>query len=79
MNRFRRLGFIEYNGGLHVNDSLLRVILHELIEDKRGPQTAVIRIFAYGCKRLVIEPSVLVRARKGTNFGELQLAPSNDS
>jgi len=29
MNKFRRLGFIEYNGGLHVNSSLLNVILHE--------------------------------------------------
>jgi CRP/FNR family cyclic AMP-dependent transcriptional regulator len=29
MNKFRKLGFIKYNGGLHINDSLLRVILHE--------------------------------------------------
>jgi CRP/FNR family transcriptional regulator, cyclic AMP receptor protein len=29
MNKFRRLGFIEYNGGLRVNDSLLRVIFHD--------------------------------------------------
>ena len=29
MNRFRKLGFIEYNGGLHVHSSLLNVILHE--------------------------------------------------
>jgi CRP-like cAMP-binding protein len=29
MNKFRRLGFIKYNGGLQVNDSLLRVILHD--------------------------------------------------
>jgi CRP/FNR family cyclic AMP-dependent transcriptional regulator len=29
MNKFRKLGFIKYNGGLHVNDSLLRVILHD--------------------------------------------------
>jgi CRP/FNR family transcriptional regulator, cyclic AMP receptor protein len=29
MNKFRRLGFIQYNGGLRVNDSLLRVILHD--------------------------------------------------
>jgi CRP/FNR family cyclic AMP-dependent transcriptional regulator len=29
MNKFRRLGFIKYNGGLEVNDSLLRVILHD--------------------------------------------------
>jgi CRP/FNR family cyclic AMP-dependent transcriptional regulator len=29
MNKFRKLGFIKYNGGLHINDSLLRVILHD--------------------------------------------------
>jgi CRP/FNR family cyclic AMP-dependent transcriptional regulator len=29
MNRFRELGFIEYNGGLHVHSSLLNVVLHD--------------------------------------------------
>jgi len=29
MNKFRKLGFIRYDGGLHVNDSLLSVILHD--------------------------------------------------
>jgi CRP/FNR family cyclic AMP-dependent transcriptional regulator len=29
MNKFRKLGFIEYNGGLHVNGSLISVILHD--------------------------------------------------
>jgi CRP/FNR family cyclic AMP-dependent transcriptional regulator len=29
MNRFRKLGFIEYNGGLSVHSSLLNVILHD--------------------------------------------------
>ena len=29
MNKFRRLGFIKYNGGLTVHPSLLSVILHE--------------------------------------------------
>ena len=29
MNKFRKLGFIKYNGGLHVNSSLLNVVLHE--------------------------------------------------
>jgi CRP-like cAMP-binding protein len=28
MNRFRKLGFVEYNGGLSVHTSLLNVILH---------------------------------------------------
>jgi CRP/FNR family transcriptional regulator, cyclic AMP receptor protein len=29
MNKFRKLGFIKYNGGLHINSSLLSVVLHE--------------------------------------------------
>jgi CRP/FNR family cyclic AMP-dependent transcriptional regulator len=29
MNKFKKLGFIRYNGGLHVNSSLLSVVLHE--------------------------------------------------
>jgi len=29
MNKFRELGFLHYNGGLKINDSLLDVILHE--------------------------------------------------
>ena len=29
MNRFRKLGFIEYNGGLKVHSSLLDVVLHD--------------------------------------------------
>jgi CRP/FNR family transcriptional regulator, cyclic AMP receptor protein len=29
MNKFRKLGFIKYNGGLQINTSLLTVVLHE--------------------------------------------------
>jgi CRP/FNR family cyclic AMP-dependent transcriptional regulator len=29
MNKFRRLGFIEYNGGLKINGSLLSIVLHD--------------------------------------------------
>ena len=29
MNKFRKLGLIEYNGGLKVNSSLLSIVLHE--------------------------------------------------
>jgi CRP/FNR family cyclic AMP-dependent transcriptional regulator len=29
MNKFRKLGFIEYNGKIKVNKSLLTVVLHE--------------------------------------------------
>ena len=37
MNKFRRLGFIDYNGDMHgdlrVNTSLLNMVLHEGISD----------------------------------------------
>jgi len=29
MNKFRKMGFIEYNGGLKINSSLISVVLHE--------------------------------------------------
>ena len=29
MNRFRKLGFIDYNGGLKIHSSLLEVVLHD--------------------------------------------------
>jgi CRP-like cAMP-binding protein len=29
MNKFRKLGFIEYNGGIEVHSSLLNVVLHD--------------------------------------------------
>jgi len=29
MNKFRKLGFIDYNGGMHVHSSLLNVVLHD--------------------------------------------------
>jgi len=29
LNKFRKLGFIEYNGGIRINNSLLSVVLHD--------------------------------------------------
>jgi CRP-like cAMP-binding protein len=29
MNKFKRMGFIKYNGGLHIGNSLLKVVLHD--------------------------------------------------
>jgi CRP/FNR family transcriptional regulator, cyclic AMP receptor protein len=29
MNKFRKLGFIQYNGEIHINNSLLNVVLHD--------------------------------------------------
>jgi hypothetical protein len=37
MNKFRKLGFIEYNGKLEVHNSLLNVVLHHKPEIKQRP------------------------------------------
>ena len=29
MNKFKKLGFIEYNGGIKVNTALLSIVLHD--------------------------------------------------
>jgi hypothetical protein len=29
MNKFKKLGFIRYDGAIHVDDSLLSVVLHD--------------------------------------------------
>jgi CRP/FNR family transcriptional regulator, cyclic AMP receptor protein len=34
MNRFRKLGFIEYNGRIKVHRSLLKVALHDHLPDQ---------------------------------------------
>jgi CRP/FNR family transcriptional regulator, cyclic AMP receptor protein len=34
MNKFRKLGFIEYNGKLKINNSLLSVVLYDKPEIK---------------------------------------------
>jgi CRP/FNR family transcriptional regulator, cyclic AMP receptor protein len=35
MNKFRKLGFIEYNGDLEIHNSLLTMVLHEVPEIRR--------------------------------------------
>jgi hypothetical protein len=51
MNRFRKLGYINYNGRIHVHKSLLNVVLH----DRLPEQTA---------KRPVILDAALTPAKK---------------
>ncbi|MEO7029339.1 MAG: Crp/Fnr family transcriptional regulator [Acidobacteriaceae bacterium] len=57
MNRFRKLGFIEYNGRIHVHKSLLNVVLHDstpgldaesasLLDEKRDKTRAAKKVTA---------------------------------
>jgi CRP/FNR family cyclic AMP-dependent transcriptional regulator len=41
MNRFRKLGFIEYNGRIRVHKSLLNVILHDELPEQNAEKTRI--------------------------------------
>ncbi len=41
MNRFRKLGFIQYNGRIHVHKSLLNVVLHDNFSGHNSERPAV--------------------------------------
>jgi CRP/FNR family cyclic AMP-dependent transcriptional regulator len=41
MNRFRKQGFLEYNGRIHVNKSLLNVVLYDQVADQNASKPAV--------------------------------------
>jgi hypothetical protein len=39
MNKFRKLGFISYNGSIEVHSSLLNAVLHDDPHIEREPQS----------------------------------------
>jgi hypothetical protein len=41
MNRFRKLGFIDYNGRIKVNKSLLNVLLHDRVPGENAEQPVI--------------------------------------
>jgi hypothetical protein len=42
MNRFRDLGYIEYNGRIHVNKSLLNVVLHDQLPEQNSSRPTIV-------------------------------------
>jgi CRP/FNR family cyclic AMP-dependent transcriptional regulator len=42
MNRFRKLGFIEYNGRIRVHKSLLNVILHDQLPEQNAEKPPIV-------------------------------------
>jgi len=43
MNRFRKMGFIEYNGRIRVHKSLLNVVLHDHLSEQNAERPAILR------------------------------------
>ena len=44
MNRFRKMGFIEYNGRIRVHKSLLNVILHDQLPEQNAEKPPIVNI-----------------------------------
>ena len=44
MNRFRKLGFIEYNGRIRVNKSLLNIVLHDKLPGDNAVRPGILTI-----------------------------------
>jgi CRP/FNR family cyclic AMP-dependent transcriptional regulator len=42
MNRFRKMGFIAYNGRIHVHKSLLNIILHDQLPDSNAEKPPIV-------------------------------------
>lgn len=42
MNRFRKLGFIQYNGRIHVHKSLLNVVLHDQLPEQNSKKPKMV-------------------------------------
>jgi hypothetical protein len=54
MNRFRKLGFIEYNGRIKVHKSLLNAVLLDQFPERnpgRSPSSAIARIRSKSARR----------------------------
>jgi hypothetical protein len=42
MNRFRELGYIDYNGRIHVTKSLLNVVLHDQLPEQNSSRPTTV-------------------------------------
>ena len=59
MNRFRKMGFIEYNGRIRVHKSLLNVVLHDALPEHNAQRAPILDIPAEPVKAARRESSSL--------------------
>jgi CRP-like cAMP-binding protein len=64
MNRFRKMGFIEYNGRIQVHKSLLNVILHDQLPEQNAAKPPILSTLPTGSKRN--KPASLRKNPRGT-------------
>ena len=44
MNRYRKLGYMTYNGRIHVHKSLLNVVLHDKLSEQRTKRPVTLEL-----------------------------------
>ena len=44
MNRYRKLGYMTYNGRIHVHKSLLNVVLHDKLPEQRTKRPVTLEL-----------------------------------
>ena len=54
MNKFGKLGFIDYNGTMHVHSSLLNVVLHDYVPTQTGDP--------YGTAKATLSATLMARS-----------------
>ncbi len=64
MNRFRKMGFIGYNGRIQVHKSLLNVILHDQLPEQNAAKPPILSTLPTGSKRN--KPASLRKNPRGT-------------
>jgi CRP/FNR family transcriptional regulator, cyclic AMP receptor protein len=64
MNRFRRLGFVEYNGRIRVHKSLLNVILHDHMPSDNAEKPLVVGVAGSPSPRYKARPKNLRKAAR---------------
>jgi hypothetical protein len=74
MNRFRKLGFVEYNGRIRVHKSLLNVILHDQLPDNHTVKPDIPHVPPVGKKPP--ESSEVFKTEQPSNGGNGILTPT---
>ena len=69
MNRFRKLGFIQYNGKLEVNNSLLNVVLHDNPPNSAGCRSQKIDCGVYGFEQRVLSVAIKFKSVRSEKRG----------
>lgn len=71
MNRFRKLGYITYNGRIHVHKSLLNIVLHDKLPEQRTKPPVTLHTQRPSAKKKRIRTKVIGGALSSVSSDDL--------